>query len=59
MKAATSRSIAGGDDEMGCGEGEDEAGVVTSIEEEDGGVHGEVQLALAQLVEAARKATIA
>ena len=44
---------------MGGGEGEDEAGVVTSIEEEDGGVHGEVQLALAQLVEAARKAIIA
>ena len=30
---------------MGGGEGEDEAGVVTSIEEEDGGVHGEAILA--------------
>ena len=41
---------------MGGGEGEDEADVVTRIDEADCGVHGEAQLALAQLVEAARKA---
>ena len=46
---------AGGDDEMGGGEGEDEAGMVTSIDESDCGVHGEAILAAMPVRRAAQR----
>ena len=42
---------------MGSGEGEDEAGMVTSIEEEDGGVHGEAILVAMPVRRAAQRRT--